>query len=137
MSPLRVANAAYLRLLRRLPPRAAWVVWRSARGASRLARRRADPTEVAVARIAFGVDERALAQVLPALVERAGGEPSRVLVVSDCDAVHVVTATGCRFEFLPPQGDWERHMPQADHAAFAQRRVGCILAAYRVGYVER
>lgn len=134
---MRAASNLYLLLLRRLPPRAAWAVWRAARGVSQLARRRAAPTEVAVARVAFGVDERALAELLPDLVRRAGDDPSRVLVVSDCDAVHLVAAAGCRFEYVPPREDWERHMPGADHEAFAGRRVDSILAAYHADRVER
>lgn len=131
-----MARRLYLSLLGRLPPRGAWLVWRAAHGAARLARRRADPTEVAVARVALGASEIELRDMLAELVLRAG-DPGQVLVISDCDAVDVVAATGCRYEYVPAREDWERHLPGADHERFVSGRVKSILASYRAVRVER
>lgn len=124
---------AYQALVRRLPPRAAWVLWRTAALGTSLRRRRLDGPEVALAQVACDLDEQELAGLISRLAAAAGGEPRDVLVISDSDAVHVAAAAGCRFEHLPPRADWERHIPRGDYEAFVRRRVASILAGYRVG----
>ncbi|HEV2075803.1 MAG TPA: hypothetical protein VGR10_06160, partial [Thermoleophilaceae bacterium] len=111
----------------------AWVLWRTAALTSSLRRRRLYGPEVAVAQVAWGLDEQELAALVSRLAAAAGGEPRDVLVISDSDAVHVAAAAGCRFEHLPPRADWERRIARGDYEAFARRRVASILAGYRVG----
>jgi hypothetical protein len=91
--------------------------------------------EVAVACVAWGASEDRLARLL----ERLTGpdpEPAHLLVVSDCDAVELAAARGCRFEHLPPRAEWERRFPDADYDAFLARRGESIRESYAIARVE-
>lgn len=122
----------YRWLVRRLPPRAAWAIWRAGVAAA-AARRRAVPgPEVEVAQVAWGASESELEQIVARLVEGSGAPPSHLLVVSDCDAVHAAAARGCRLEHVPAAGDWERRFPSVDYDAFLASRGHAIRAAYRI-----
>jgi hypothetical protein len=89
---------------------------------------------VAVACVAVGASEDGLARLLDRLV--AGpDEPARVLVISDCDAVELAAARGCRFEHLPPREEWERRFPEADYDGFLARRAKSIRESYAIDRV--
>ncbi len=125
----------YRWLVRRLPPRAAWALWRIALAAASARGRRVGGPRVAVACVALGASEEGLAELLDRLV--AGpDEPARVLVISDCDAVELAAARGCRFEHLPPREEWEGRFPEADYDGFLARRAGSIRESYAIASVE-
>lgn len=72
---------------------------------------------------------------LPAIVDelaRDAPEPAALLVISDCDAVHVAAARGVRLEHLPSRGAWSRVSSDRDYDAFLERRMRSILASYRI-----
>ena len=51
---------------------------------------------MALARVIWGIsEEEVLAPLVDRLVAESGAAASDVLVVSDCDAVHVAAARGC------------------------------------------
>jgi hypothetical protein len=126
----------YRWLVRRLPPRAAWALWRVALAATSPRRRRVAGPEVALACIAWEASEDRLDRLMERLVAGLDGDPGRVLVVSDCDAVELAAARGCRFEHLPPRAEWERRFPGADYDAFLRRRAASIRDSYAIARVE-
>ena len=130
-------GGAYRALLTRLPPSAAWALWRAARALAAPRRRRLPPPPVAIATVAWGASEDELGALVARLVREAGGEPARLLVVTDCDAVHVSAAAGVRHEFVPPRTDWERYRgAESDYDAFVERRLRSILDGYRIAEVR-
>ena len=126
----------YRWLVRRLPPRAAWMLWRA--GVLVAARRRAHVAgpEVALAHVAWNRSEEELVALMERLVADSDAPPSHVLVISDCDAVHVAAARGCRVEYIPARSEWERAFPGGDYPAFLSARGMAIAAAYRIGRLE-
>ena len=127
----------YRWLVRRLPPRAAWALWRLALAAASPRRRRVPGPEVALACIAWEASEDRLDRLMERLVgELDGDDAARLLVVSDCDAVELAAARGCRFEHLPPRVEWERRFPGADYDAFLTRRGESIRESYVIVRVE-
>lgn len=133
---MEAARRLYRWLVRRLPPPAAWAVWRAGLLAASARRARVPPPGVRVARVAWGVGEQELGAVVDGLLADAVGPPSEVLVVSDCDAVHVAAARGCRLEHVPPRAGWARAFPGADYDAFLSGRGQAIARAYRIGRLE-
>jgi hypothetical protein len=92
---------------------------------------------VALARVIWGVSkEEELAPLVERLVAESGAAASDVLVVSDCDAVHVAAARGCRLEYVPEREGWLRALPDGDYERFLEARGRGIRAAYRIGHVE-
>lgn len=126
----------YRWLVRRVPPRAAWTLWRVALAVASARRRRVGGPGVAVACVAWGASEGQVDRLLKRLVADLGGEPDRLLVISDCDAVQLAAARGCRFEYLPPRDEWERRFPGAEYDAFLTRRAESIQSSYRIDRVE-
>ena len=126
----------YRWLVRRLPPRAAWALWRVALAAASPRRRRVGGPEVAIACVAWGASEDRLARLLERLVAEPEREPAQLLVVSDCDAVELAAARGCRFEHLPPRAEWERRFHDADYDAFLARRGDSIRESFAIARVE-
>lgn len=133
----RVVTPLYRLLVRRLPPRAGYLVWRGVRRAVAGRAPRPEGPEVDVAVVALGVGEPQLAELLDRLPGEHGVEPGRVLVVTDSDAVHVAATRGSRLEHVPSSGDWRRLFPDGDYDAFLERRIESITASFRVGRLIR
>jgi hypothetical protein len=132
---MNVIRSAYRWLIRRLPPRAAWAVWRG--GLLIAARRRRVPgPDVALARLAWGASPEELGAIVEDLVERTSAPPWHVLVVSDSDAVHVAAARGCRMEHVPGRAVWSRAFPEGDYDGFLAARGRAIRSVYRIGRLE-
>lgn len=129
---MSIARRIYRGLVVRLPPRAAWAVWRLSVRAAAIRGGEVPPTRVALAEVIWGAGE----DELRTLVERrlAGGDlsPELLLIVSDCDAVHVAAVLGCRFEHVPPRADWERRRAAGDYDAFVTARIASIRASYAI-----
>lgn len=131
MKPSGRARSLAARVLERLPPRPAWLLWRLATVMTS-ARRRASPgPEVDVCAVAWGVDDFELERLIERLSERAASA-DRLLVVSDSDAVHVAAAAGCRFEHVPPGAGL---LTEERHDQRVARRVLAVLADYRLDRV--
>lgn len=126
----------YRWLVRRLPPRAAWALWRAALAAARGRRRSVAGPPIASAHVAWGATEADLAAFIERLTDGPDVDPTRLLVVTDCDAVHLAAARGVRLEHLPPPADWRRRFPDGDYDGFLERRLRSILASYRVASLE-
>ena len=122
----------YRWLVRRVPPRAAWALWRAALLAARHRRGRVAGPSIAVAQIAWGASEDELGALVERLADGAAGDPGKLLVISDCDAVHVAAARGVRLEHVPPLEAWRRRVPSGGYDAFVERRLRSILASYRI-----
>jgi len=91
----------------------------------------AGPT-IALAQLAWGASESELATLVERLADGAEGDPGHLLVISDCDAVHVAAGRGVRLEHVPPREEWRRRFPAGDYDAFVERRLRSILASYRI-----
>ena len=122
----------YRWLVRRMPPRAAWALWRAALFAARRRRGQVAGPPIASAHAAFGATEAGLAELVERLAGGPETDPARLLVITDCDAVHVAAARGVRLEHLPPLAEWRRRLPEGDYEAFVERRLRSILASYRI-----
>ena len=122
----------YRWLIRRMPPRAAWALWRAALFAARRRRGQVAGPPIASAHVAFGATEAGLAELVERLAGGPETDPSRLLVITDCDAVHVAAARGVRLEHLPALAGWRRRFPDGDYGAFLERRLRSILASYRI-----
>jgi hypothetical protein len=133
MSAIR---GAYRWLIRRLPPRAAWVVWRGGLLIAGRRRRRVPGPDVALARVAWGVPAEKLGALVEDLLERTSAPRSQVMVVSDSDAVHVAAARGCRMEHVPGGAVWSSAFPEGDYDGFLAARGRAIRSAYRIGRLE-
>lgn len=57
------------------------------------------------------------------------GEP---LLVTDCDALKTLDSAGHLYEYIPPRGDWERHLGRNadDYDDFVRRRLASIAGMY-------
>ncbi len=130
------ARGAYRWLIRRLPPRGAWVVWRAGLLVAGRRRGRVPGPEVAVAHIAWNVSDDALGALVEALIERTGAPPGNVLVVSNSDAVHVAAARECRMEHVPARAAWSSAFPEGDYDRFLAARGRAIRSAYRIDRLE-
>ncbi len=122
----------YRWLVRRVPPRAAWVLWRAALLAARRRPGHVAGPAIALAQIAWGASEDELAALVERMADGAAGDSGELLVISDCDAVHVAAARGVRLEHVPPLESWRRRVPNGDYDAFVERRLRSILASYRI-----
>jgi len=80
--------------------------------------------------IVWGVREAELADTLGRVL--AIVDPADVVVVSDSDATHLFRKGGCRFEYVPPRADWERHFPERDYDTFVGHRVDSLHESYRI-----
>lgn len=125
----------YRWLVRRVPPRAAWALWRAALLAARRRRAGVAGPAIASAHVAWGATEADLAALVERLANGPEADPARLLVITDCDAVHVAAARGVRLEHVPPAAEWRRRFPDGDHGAFVERRVRSILASYRISAI--
>ena len=139
------ARRAYWWLVRRLPNRwaralRATVIFVASGGRRRaFARRQAGridhslirftPPKIRLVCIAWGLEERELADVVARVL--AVADPSEVVVVADSDAVHLFRRGSCRFEYVPPRCDWESHFPDSDYDAFVAHRIDSLGGAYR------
>lgn len=130
------ARGAYRWLIRRLPPRSAWAVWRAGLLVAGRRRGRVPGPEVAVARVAWHVSDEELDELVEALIQGTGTRPSSVLVISDSDAVHVAAAHGCRMEHVPARAAWSRAFPEGDYDGFLAARGRAIRNAYRIARLE-
>lgn len=128
-------RALYRWLVRRLPPRAAWALWRAVLLAASVRRRRVPGPHVALAQLAWGASEKELEALIDRLLG-AGASPTAVLVVSDCDAVHLAAARGCRLEYVPKSDDWLRAFPAGSYETFLFARGRAIGEAYRIERLE-
>ncbi|MGI8805545.1 MAG: hypothetical protein ACR2IN_07650 [Thermoleophilaceae bacterium] len=126
----------YRWLVRRLPPRAAWTLWRAAMLAARRRRGRVAGPPIASAHVAWGASEGELAALVKRLMDGPENDPARLLVITDCDAVHVAAARGVRLEHVPPSEEWRRRSPDGDYDAFLERRLRSILASYRIASLD-
>jgi len=122
----------YRWLVRRVPPRAAWALWRAALLVAQRRRGRVAGPTIALAHLAWGASERELAALVERLTDGAAGDPGNLLVISDCDAVHVAAARGVRLEYVPPREEWRRRFQAGDYDAFVERRLRSIFASYRI-----
>jgi hypothetical protein len=73
-------------------------------------------------------DLRAVADALLGLAARSGG--LRPVLVTDCDAFGVLRERGLLFEYLPPRGDWDRHIG-GDYERFLAERTAELVEVYR------
>jgi hypothetical protein len=87
---------------------------------------------VTLATVAWDPDEEALAGLVDRLLATTGIEPARLLVISNADAVNVFAARGCRFEYLPPRGDFERQFPGQDYQPFLARRLIGVMGSFAI-----
>jgi hypothetical protein len=127
-----VLRGLYRVLVRRLPPGAAWALWRAGVLAASARRRGVAGPPVALAHVAWGASENELGPLIDGLVADSGAATSAILVVSDCDAVHVAAARGCRLEHVPRRDDWQRAFPAESYERFLSSRGRGIGAAYRI-----
>lgn len=88
------------------------------------------PPNIKLMCIVWRLPEAELADIVRRVLEIAG--PSTVVVVSDSDAVHLFRKGGCRFEYVPPREDWERHFPERDYDTFVSHRISSLDESYRV-----
>jgi UDP:flavonoid glycosyltransferase YjiC (YdhE family) len=110
------------------------VLWILPRRAYRYARDRVihppmPPPRVVL--LALGVPDSQLTQELDRVMAESGEEPARVLVVTDSDSFGMLRRTGCAFEYLPPRGEVETHLPEQEYEAFLRRRLGGLLYGRR------
>ena len=70
------------------------------------------------------------------MADGAEVDPARLLVITDCAAVHVAAARGVRLEHVPPLEEWRRRFPNGDYDAFLERRMRSILASYRIASLD-
>jgi hypothetical protein len=129
-------RGTYRWMIRRLPPRAAWAVWRAGLLVAGRRRGRVPAPQVAVAHMAWEVADDELGALVEALIERTGAAPGNVLVVSNSDAVHVAAARGCRMEHVPARAAWSSAFPEGDYDGFLAARGRAIRSAYRIGRLE-
>lgn len=134
---MSIVRRLYRELLRRLPARVGYALWRLARRLASLRRNGVEPPAIDRARLAIGMEEAELAAAADALLAEHGGEPSRLLLITDCDAVHVAAARGVRLEYVPGPEALERLDPAADRDAFLEGRIDSIRASYRIARLER
>jgi UDP:flavonoid glycosyltransferase YjiC (YdhE family) len=81
--------------------------------------------------LALGIQDAELTRELDRVMAESGEEPARVLVVTDSDSFGLLRRTGCAFEYLPPRGEVEAHLPEQDYATFLSRRLGGLLYGRR------
>ena len=79
---------------------------------------------------ALGLSESDLDRALELLTTGSGREPATLLAVVDSDSFDLLRQRGCRFEFVPPREDWDRHFPGESYEHFLQARLAELQRAY-------
>jgi len=80
--------------------------------------------------VALGMTESQLQSLLETLSGPSGRALEGVLLVIDTDAFGLMREAGCRFEFVPPREDWQRHFPDNAYEDFVRARLTELQGAY-------
>lgn len=110
-------------------------MWRAAVLVSTPRRGRVAGPAISGARVAWGASEEELAAVVDELAA-AARDPGALLVITDCDAVHVAAARGVRLEHMPRREAWRQRFPDRDYDRFVARRMRSIAASHEIASLE-
>ena len=91
--------------------------------------------------VAYGLDAPALGDMVDELLafEPRVADGLRVLVVTDCDAFHVLRRHALLFEYLPPRDAWDKHgftQPYDDFRAARLQELFAVYAPDRIVHVR-
>ncbi len=80
-----------------------------------------------------GMTEAELAKALRTLNGRSPAEPEP-LIITDCDALRTLDASGYLYEYVPPREDWEQRLGRdgRGYDEFVRRRLASIAGMYEL-----
>ena len=82
---------------------------------------------------ALGFSEAELERTVEALAHRPPPARSGMLVLVDADIFASLRQSELRFEFVPPEADWDRHFPGESYERFLGGRIAEMVDAYAPG----